>query len=470
MQIGAADQALDSDTIARRHLLTGVAFLAAAGFFMTMAATKLVFPAFLDGLGLWSYGRLTQMALALTVFGWLTPSLLGAAYYLIPRLSEAPLRRTQIANWNLLFLTAVVIAGTISVGLGAGDGYELLPFPIWADLLLFLALTAPAGVIALSLRDRSEAPPQAPLLHITAAVVILPFIAVLANLPGLDPIGTSILNAFTTSGLHYLWIIAGVVGLLLYLVPNLGGGYLFSEKLARIGFWTLLLAGGGAGYARFTYGPAPDWLETVAIVLGLILIITAISVFSNVAATAKGRWDAIRGSTPLRFALAAGLMFPIPVLASTVGGFRGVASIVGLTSWWDGVSFFILFGIAGWGTAAFVYAVLPRLLGRSIYSENLARRHLSLSIIGVLTTATMLWISGLVAGFTWSGGNYSGSFANTGEGFLQTRLSLSMLSVLVLIGVLVTFVSQMIHVYLIYRTVTSGTPTVKEVLVESADE
>ncbi len=265
-------------------------------------------------------------------------------------------------------------------------------------------------------------------------------------------------------------MIAAVVGLLLYLVPDLVGGHLFSEKLGRVGFWTLILSGGAAGYARFTHGPAADWLETVAIVLGLILVITAIATFSNVVGSARGRWESVSKSIPLRFALAAGLLLPIPIVVAAAGGFRAAASIVGLTSWWDGTSFFLLFGIGGWGTAAFVYAVLPRLLGRSVYDEGLARRHLRLSLLGVVSTSVLLWISGLVSGFTWAGGNYSGAFVNTGEGFFQTTLAVSPLWILILVGVLITFTGQLVHGYVVYRTITSGAATVGEVLVEASDE
>ena len=465
----ASPEAISSDSVARRHLLVGAAFLLLAGFLTLVQVFKGVFPAFLDGFGFWSYGRLSPMATAVAIFGWLTPTLIGAAYYLVPRLTGAPLRYLRLGALNLWFLVAVVIAGTFSIGIGTGDGFELFEFPIWADLLLLVALAIPAIVVAASLRLQSAAPPAA-LLYLVAALMWLPAIAAVSNLPGLEPVGASVLAAFTTAAVHYLWIVAAVLGLVFYLVPRLTDGVLFNEQLARIGFWTLALTGAASGYSRFTHGPGAEWLETISIVLGLLLVVVAITVFVNVAGSLRGRRDEIRASVALRFVLVGAFLIPVPILLSALAGFRSVASIVGLTSWWEGTSFFILFGIGGWVTAGFLYAVLPRLLGRDLYETGLATWHLRLSLIGVTVTSVSLWLAGLLAGFTWVGGTNTGAYVNTGEGFSQTLDAVSLVGVLTLIGVLVAFCGQLVHGYLIYRTVTSGTAAVQELLVSVGAE
>ena len=465
----ASPEAISSDSVARRHLLVGAAFLLPAGFLTLVQVFKGVFPGFLDGFGFWSYGRLSPMATTIAIFGWLTPTLIGAAYYLVPRLTGAPLRYVRLGALNLWFLAAVVITGTFSIGLGMGDGFELFEFPIWADLLLLVALAIPAIVVAASIRLQSAAPPAA-LLYLVAALIWLPAIAAVSNLPGLEPVGASVLAAFTTAALHYLWIIAAVLGLVFYLVQKLTDGFLFNEQLARIGFWTLALTGAASGYSRFTHGPGAEWLETISIVLGLLLVVVAITVFVNVAGSLRGRRDEIRSSVALRFVLVGALLIPVPILLSALAGFRSVASIVGLTAWWEGTSFFLLFGIGGWVTAGFLYAVLPRLLGRDLYDTGLATWHLRLSLIGVTVTSVSLWLAGLLAGFTWVGGTNTGTYVNTGEGFSQTLDAVSPVGVLTLIGVLVAFCGQLVHGYLIYRTVTSGSAGVQEVLVSVGAE
>ena len=445
-------------------MLFGAAFLVLAGFLTLLQVLKDVFPAFLDGLGFWTYGRLRPMATAITLFGWLTPTLIGASYYLISRHVGAPLRFVRLAAFNLWYLTAAVIAGTISIGLGLGDGFELFEFPVWADLAVFVGLAIPALVVTASLRTESDQPPTASLLHITAALIWLPLIAAATNLPGLDPIGSSLLSAFTTSAIHYLWLVGAALGIAFYLVPKLTDGALFSEQLARIGFWTLALSGGAAGYSRFINGPGPDWIETVSIVLGLVLVVVAISAFVNVTRSMRGRWESARSSVALRFVLVGVLLLPVPIVLSSLAGFRSVAAVVGLTSWWDGTSFFVLFGIGGWITAGFVYAVLPRLIGRDLYDEALAVWHLRLTLVGVTFTSMLLWLAGLVAGFTWIGGNYGGAYVNSGEGFVQTLNAVSLMEILTLLGVIITFTGQLVHGYLVYRTITSGSPRGREVL------
>ncbi len=460
------NQASSTDATALRHMLLGVAFLIVAILATLIATIKGVFPSLLDSSGFWSYGRIRPMATTLTVFGWLTPTMIGAAYYLVPRLSGAPLKLPRIAELNLWFLAAVVVAATASVGLGMGDGYELFEFPFWADIALTVALVVPSGIAAISLRGRFGTTPSTPLLYLTAALLWLAALAVVVNLPGLD---ISLVSAFTTSGVHFLWIGGASLAVAFYLVPHLTDRSLAGAQLARAGFWALALAGAAAGYGRFTHGPAPDWLETAAIVLGMILVISAIAAFSSVMSTLRDR-----ASSPpaLRFAVAAVVGLVPAMVVSAVAGFRSVAAVVGLTAWWDGTSFLILFGVGGWATAALVYTAVPRLLGRRLFSETLAAWHLRLTMVGVGATSVFLWFTGLVSGLTWAGGNYSGTSAATGEGFATTLESVSALWYLVLVGVLITAAGLAVHVFVVVRTLTSGRPANREVLVpvEAAGE
>ena len=121
-------------------MLFGAAFLVLAGFLTLLQVLKDVFPAFLDGLGFWTYGRLRPMATAITVFGWLAPTLIGASYYLVSRHIGTPLRYVRLAAFNLWYLAAAVIAGTISIGLGLGDGFELFEFPVAAEDIVFYTI------------------------------------------------------------------------------------------------------------------------------------------------------------------------------------------------------------------------------------------------------------------------------------------------------------------------------------------
>ncbi len=458
-----------SDAVALQHLLLGVAFLVVAALATLITTIKGVFPSLLDATGFWSYGRVRAMATTLTVFGWLTPTMIGAAYYLVPRLSGAPLRFARVSLLNLWFLTGVVIASTVSIGLGMGDGFELFEFPMWADVLLAAGLIVPLGVVVLSLRGRLGAPPSIPLLYMTSALLWLAALGIVANLFGFDPVGLSLLSAFTTSGIHFLWIGGASLALVFYLVPHLTGRPLFSPQLARTGFWALAIGGAAAGYARYTHGPAPDWLETAAVVLAMVLIITAIAALTNVTSTMRTG----TGSSPaLYFGLAAVAGLSVAIVMSALTGFRSVAAVVGLTPWWDGTSFLLLFGVGGWATAALVYTAVPRLLGRTLFSNALADWHLRLTVLGVATTTATLWLIGLVSGFTWAGGNYSGTSTATGAGFATTLESVSGLWYVVLIGVVITVVGLSLHVFLVARTLTSGEPSSRELLVpvEAAGE
>ena len=144
---------------------------------------------------------------------------------------------------------------------------------------------------------------------------------------------------------------------------------------------------------------------------------------------------------------------------------RSVAAITGLTSFGDGTMVLITFGLAGLWAAAFTYHALPRLIGRRMYSERLITVHLRATLIGVGSLAALLWLAGLISGYSWAAGALTGAYVAVGDGFANTLDQVRPAYGLAALAALVLFAGQFAFVYNTYRTFTSGRPTEHETLI-----
>ncbi len=405
------------------------------------------------------------MALNAAVFGWITLTYLGAVYYLLPRLTGAPLWGERIANANLWAAGIVYPAGIVAIGLGGSQGRQFLEFPLWLDLPVLATLVVPAVIATRTVQRRREANVYVSVWYLLAGLYWMVGLYVVGNIPALGGISGHLQATFFSAGLTGLWLTGTGVGIAYYLLPVLTGNPLYSRSLALIGFWSLAFAQVWVGQADFIYGVAPDWLETVAAVLSLALVVPALAVATNFAGTLQGRWNAIDESIPLRFVLTGAVAYLFVAVLVGLQGFRSVAAIVGLTSWGEGTLYATLFVVAGLWVAGFAYYALPRLTGRRLFSPRLAILHLRLTTWGGGVAAILLWAAGVVSGYAWAGGAFAGAAIGSGEGFLETVRSVYPLYTLASLAALAVFAGQVVFIYNVVRTLTSGTPGELEVLV-----
>ena len=103
--------------------------------------------------------------------------------------------------------------------------------------------------------------------------------------------------------------------------------------------------------------------------------------------------------------------------------------------------------------------------GRQIDDIANAGRQIKLVAWGSLATALFLVIAGILAGFAWTGGSYTGSYTETGDGWAEAMALPNVFIGVAVLGALVTFVGQLLFVRNVVSAITSGTATTQEVLV-----
>lgn len=454
-----------SDSAARANLFVALGFLLLAAGAWSLAQLKLAFPSFIDDAAILSYGRLRPLAMNASVFGWVTFAGIGAAYYLLPRLTGVQLFQARLAQAFTPVTAVVAAVHILSPWLGFSEGRELLEAPWYLDIALIGVLSVPTVLVTRTLLDRSEPTIFITLWYVVAGLYWLVGTLVISVIPGLTSVASALQGAFAWSSLLGLWVLGLGVGLGYYVILRETDQPLFSRTLAQAGFWTLAVAQAWVGPVRLVYGPAPDWLETVAVTLSVALFVGAVAVATNYVRTIEGAWDRVSASPALQFTLLGMVGYLVIAALWSISAFRSVAAVVGLTQWWDGISYGIVMFTGLALLAGFYYHAIPRLLGRELHSHDLARANLRLHVVGIGGSMVLLLIAGLVAGFTWAGGAYSGLIPPAGESFSATTDAVGLLwSLLVIFGLLAA-AAQLVFVNQMYRTFTSGAPAAQEVLV-----
>jgi cytochrome c oxidase cbb3-type subunit 1 len=456
-----------TENVATAHLLVSSAFLALGGL-MTLLAMASV--SFLPLSGPLSYGRLRPMALLIVMLGWLVPAFAGAAYYLLPRLTGSPLFQPRLAALGLLGTSGLTIVGVLWLALGLGDGTEPFGLPWYLDVLVLGVVSIPALVTFGTIRNRTEEGVFASLWFVMAAVIWLPGLALVSALPNLAAIGRQLQEVVFTSGFSTLWVTAMGFGIAYYVAVKQTDNPLANRQVAKAGFWSLAFAGAFLGPVQVAFGPTPDWLDSISAVLSLALPVSAIATTAAVATTIADDWSEA-GDRPTLLAVGYGLALAIVAsVLSVFGAFSSASALVGFTVFWDGIQFLVLFGVGGTFLSAFAYQAIPAMTGRRIDDIGNAGRQIKLVAWGSLSTALFLVVGGILTGFAWTGGSYTGSYTDTGETWAEAMALPNVFIGVAVLGALVTVVGQLLFVRNVTSAITTGTATAQEVLVYTPDD
>jgi cbb3-type cytochrome oxidase subunit 1 len=452
------------DEVALAHLLVAAPFFAFGAVLVLLTQVGAVFGDLLAGAV--SYGRLRPAAWAAVMLGGLVPGFVGAAYYLLPRLTGVGLWGVRIAYLGLFGTVGSTLVGMVWVMAGRGDGVEPFGFPLWLDVLVLAALLVPSLVTVQTVRARTLRSGYVALWYLVAGVLWLPLLYLVGNLPGLASLGRELGAAHFTAGFSTLWVATMGVGVALYVVAKAGDRPLSGRVLAQAGFWSLAFAGSWAGVAQLSLGPTPDWVDPVAAVFGLAFPVAALAIAGVLASTTERSWAEVSDDPPVLAALTGGGLLVVASLAWAAAGFRAPAALVGLTEYWDGVVYLVVLGVGGLLLGSGLYLMVPALTGRRLESASTAVYQIRLVALGTGATALLLMAAGMVRGFAWTGGSYTGAFSDVGEGWMFSAGQADLLSGLAILTGLLATVGQALLVLTVFRTITSGRADVAEVLVE----
>ena len=98
----------ESNPTAKAFTLTAAAWFAAATSFGMIAAGYLIAPDFLANIEYIHFGRMRPMHINAVLFGFVTPGLLAAAFYYIPKLLRTELFSQKLGVFTAIFWNITV--------------------------------------------------------------------------------------------------------------------------------------------------------------------------------------------------------------------------------------------------------------------------------------------------------------------------------------------------------------------------
>lgn len=385
---------VEPDFAARQSILWAIAWLVGGVTVTLVAHALLLRPELASDLPFLSYGRVRGVAETTVVFGWLGTIGFAAIYAILPRITEVQLHNEVLGAATTLTWSVLLTGGIVALLLGINQGRLLAELPAGADLgvlLMLLFVLYNAGVTTVRRREKTL---YVSGWYLLAAALLAPIIYVAGNLPLFSGVVDGIVAGFYLNGIEVLWMLPLGLAIAHYVIPVETGKPLYSAALARASFWSLVFAGGWTGQRFFLKGPGPDYLDTIAVAMTLVLLVPVVSAATNLFATGRGRWELVSQSFGLRFAVTAvGLLVAWIVLVA-LETVPSVSRFVGLTAWQAGTRHLAFFGVFSSFAFAFIYHAYPLMVGRDWYSRRLAAVHFWTTEIAVIAGTALLLATG----------------------------------------------------------------------------
>jgi cytochrome c oxidase cbb3-type subunit I len=355
-----------------------------------------------------SFGRLRPVHTNAVFWGWASLAMMGLAYYVIPRVSNAPIASIKTGYRSLILINASVILGSIFLMVGINNGGGEYREYIWPVMALF-------GIgIIISLRNffktiakRTTKEIYVSNWYIISAMMFLLVIAIIAYWPTWqNGLGETIIQGYYMHQGVGMWFMLFNLGLMYYFLPQQLNKPIYSYSLGILAFWAQILFYTLIGTHHFIFSAIPWWLQTVAIVGSAGMIIPVVAGTTNFLMTFKGAWHKLSGSYTLPFYLIGIIFYFTGSLQGTAEAFRFTNLVWHFTDFTVAHSHLTMYGIICFMLWGFIYTVVPRLTGKEPPQITVGA-HFWLALIGLLFYTFPLMYGSTLRGLMWMEGTKS---------------------------------------------------------------
>ncbi len=401
-----------------------------------------------DHLSWLSFGRLRPVHTNIVFWGWASLAMIGLGYYVVPTVSN-----TKIYNikwgWIALILTnLMVIIGSLCLMAGINNGGGEFREYIWPVMALFavaLILTLANFILTVARRTTKEI--YISNWYIISAIIFTIIVALTAYLPfWQDGVSETIVQGYFMHSGVGMWFTLYTLGLLYYFIPQQINKPIYAYSLGILAFWTQIIFYTIIGTHHFIFAPIPWWLQTVAIVGSVGMIIPVVAATINYTMTFRGQWHKVSNSYTLPFFLVAVVYYFVVSLQGTAEAFKFTNLLWHFTDFTVGHAHLGFYGIITFALWGGIYAIVPRLTGKEP-PQHLVGAHFWLAFIGVLFYAVPLSIGATLRGMMWM----------EGKPFIDSVVMMFDYWLWRAIGGSLMFISHIVFFYNFYRM------TVKEV-------
>lgn len=414
-----------------------------------LGATELIAPDLTENISWLVFGRVRPIHVNLVLFGFVTPGLLSAAFYYVPRLLRTELYSEKLGFITALAWNATLVFAVVSLALGYSQGREYAEM-IWpVDIMVVLAFSLVFVNLIMTVARRKEPILYVSIWYACAAVVLTTVTFALGNViwrpnsGSLVGIPDAILLWFYGHNVFGLLLTPLSAGVAYYVIPKACRAPLYSHTLSLFGFWSLLVVYTHIGTHHLLQVPVPTWLKVISIVDSVAMVIPVMAFLINIWYTAKGKLGEIHADIGAKFVFTGTIMYFFVSIQGSMMALPDVQRVTHFNNWVVAHAHVGVLGFAGMIALGGLYYILPRITGKPLYSRFLADFQYWLILIGVVGFTVVLTIVGLIQGNAWLNGEIVYRVLPEIHIYYITRASLG----------LMIFSSAILGLYNILRTI-----------------
>ena len=350
-----------------------------------------------------SYGRLRPVHTNTVFWGWSSLALIGLSLYVVPKTSNRKLYSLPLAWLSLVLINLAVVIGGVLLLSGINNGGQEYREYIWPVQGLFAVgaiLVAYNLIQTIAKREVEEI--YIANWYIVAAFLWTIAVVVIAYIPfyQTNPISESVIQGYYMHMGVGMWFTPLALGLTYYFLPKLLNKPIYSYSLGVLAFWTQMLFYTMIGAHHFVFAPTPWWIQTVAIIFSIGMLVTLAAGTGNFLLTMRGSFRTIARSYSLPFILAGVLAYFFWSAQGSLEALRSLNLVWHFTNFTVAHSHLTMYGFVAFLIWGGIYGLLPLLTGREP-RQALVGVHFWLAVVGLTFYGGALMIGGTMQGLSW---------------------------------------------------------------------
>ena len=356
---------------AKGFCLTSAFWMVVATFMGLLGATELIAPDLTENIGWLVFGRIRPIHVNLVLFGFVTPGLLAAAFYYVPRLLRTELYSEKLGVITVLAWNFTLIFVVVSLALGYTQGREYAEM-IWPiDMLIVGAFSLVFVNLIMTVARRKEPILYVSVWYVCAGIVLTAVTFCLGNViwrpnsGSLVGIPDAILLWFYGHNVFGLLLTPLSAGVAYYVIPKACRAPLYSHTLSLFGFWSLLVVYTHIGTHHLLQVPVPTWLKVIAIVDSVAMVIPVMAFLINIWYTAKGKLGEIHADIGAKFVFTGTIMYFFVSIQGSMMALPDVQRVTHFNNWVVAHAHVGVLGFAGMIALGGLYYILPRITGKT---------------------------------------------------------------------------------------------------------
>jgi cytochrome c oxidase cbb3-type subunit 1 len=399
------------DRVVLRLIQFAVVWAILAMFVGVYVAAEFLWPGLDFGQFWLSFGRIRPLHTNGIIFGFGVSALMATAFYSVQRTSHVTLFMPRLAwiccyGWQLL-----VLLGGLSLlaGWTTTKEYAELEWPF--DLAITVLWVCFGVVFFGTIANRKIRPIYVSNWFYGALIIVIAMLHIVNNLEIPVTFNKSYsLYAGAQDAIVQWWyghnavgflLTGGFLGMVYYFLPKHAGQPIWSYRLSVISFWAFTYSYIWAGPHHLHYSAIPAWVQSLGMVMSLVLLAPSWATMVNGVMTVSKAWPKLKTDPALKFIVLALAFYGLATFEGPMMAIRSVNVVSHFTDWTIG---HVHSGALGWNamiTYGTFYFLVPRLVGRELYSSQAAHIHFVMALAGTLLYIVAMWAAGVSQGLLW---------------------------------------------------------------------